>query len=431
MDALAARLRDRIRAEDGYSLVELLIVLAILGVVVGGLTQLFTSGANSEIDQNNRVQSQQQARVGLDRLRREAHCASGVSFSNAVGSSYSTITLTLPSYCIRTTLTSAVSIGTSGLSAATISVVSTTGFASGANTISFGNSTYQVTVSCTGTTSTSFTGCSGGTAVGQTSTQSYASGSIVTNGSSSTVTWCAAGGSAPYSLKRYVGGSCSGTGTTWASYLTSNAVFAPYAIAAATASVSTSGGGLGPGNYFYEITSVKSGVEEPGTVTSTTTITSGTANKITLTWSSTGANSYNVYGRDSSGLRLLGNVTSTSYTDYGPAYTTGSTALTVPSSGTYTINASNTGSFSGSNISIQLGASGPVAVCGGVTSSSFTNCTGSASTAGTYQVPTYIYGYSTVRPPSTTLAVTLNVDKGTVQQFTLTDNVVLRNSRPF
>jgi len=430
MSALAARLRDRIRAEDGYSLVELLIVLAILGVVVGGLTQLFTSGANSEIDQNNRVQSQQQARVGFDRLRREAHCASGVSFSNAVGSSYSAITLSLPSYCTRTTLTSAVSIGTSGLSSATISVVSTTGFASGANTISFGNSTYQVTVSCTGTTSTTFTGCSGGVAVGQSTTQSYASGSVVTNGAASTVTWCAAGSSAPYTLTRYVGGSCSGSGTTWASYLTSNAVFAPYANAAATASVATSGGGLGPGNYFYEVTSVKSGVEKPGTITSTTTITSGTTNTITLTWASTGADSYNVYGRDSSGLRLLGNTTSTSFTDSGPAYTSGSTALTVPSSGSFTISASNTGGFSGTNISIQLGVGGPVVVCGGVTSSSFTSCTGNASAAGTYQVPTYIYSYSTVRPPSTTLAVTLAVDKGTQQQFALSDNVVLRNSRP-
>lgn len=427
MDSLAERLRDRIRAEDGYSLVELLIVLAILGIVVGGLTQLFTSGANSEIDQNNRVQAQQQARVALDRLRREAHCASGVTFANQIGSTgtYATATLTLPSYCTRTTLTSDLSIGTSGLSGATIDVVTTNGFATGSNTISFGNSGYQTSVTCTGTTSTTFTGCSGG---GEASSQTYSAGAVVTNTSSSTVTWCATGSGAPYTLTRYVSASCSGTSTSWSSSLVSNAVFTPYAMTAVSTSTSSSGGSLASGSYYYEVTPVlSSGIEVPGTLVGPVSISSGTSSKITLSWTAyTGAASYNVYGRDSSGVRLLANVTTTSYTDYGPATTTAS--VTLPAA---TIPVGSTQGFNSGANTIEFGASGAVS-CTGITSTSFTGCTGGNS--GTYASPATVYSYSTVRPPSTTLGVTFVIDQTPTtsqQRFTLSDNIVLRNSRPF
>lgn len=417
MDALAARLRDHTRAEDGYSLVELLIVLLILGVVVGGLTQLFTSGANSEIDQNNRAQAQQQARVGLDRLRREARCASGLTYSGAVGSSYSTISLGLPGYCTRTTLTSAVTLPSS-----TIAVATTNGFASGSNTISFANSTTQTTVTCTGTTTTTFTGCSGGNA------GTYSAGAVVTNTTATTVTWCATGSSAPYSLMRYVGSSCSGSGTSWSDSLVSNGIFSPYAQSAATATVVASGGTLSAGSYYYEVTPVlSSGVEVPGTITGVVSVTSGTSNEVQLSWSAySGASSYNVYGRDSSGLRLLANVTTTTYTDYGPTYTT--SKVTLPTS---TIPVASTAGYNSAANTIELGPSGPI-TCTGTTSTSFTGCSGGL--AGTYYQPTTVYSYSTVRPPSTTLGVKLVVDKTPAdakQRFTLTDNVVLRNSRPF
>ena len=50
--------------------------MAILSVVLGGLTQLFVSGSNAEIDMNRRFQAQQAARVAMDRLRRDIHCSS-------------------------------------------------------------------------------------------------------------------------------------------------------------------------------------------------------------------------------------------------------------------------------------------------------------------------------------------------------------------
>ena len=84
----------RLGREDGYSLVELLTVMVILGTVMGGLTTLFVHAANAEVDLNNRFRAQQDARLALDKLRRETHCASDASVSTS-----SSVTLTLASYC--------------------------------------------------------------------------------------------------------------------------------------------------------------------------------------------------------------------------------------------------------------------------------------------------------------------------------------------
>lgn len=63
-------------AEDGYSLVELIVVMAILGVVLSGLTTVFVGGSTAEAQLNHRFQAQQEARAGLDRIRTDIHCAS-------------------------------------------------------------------------------------------------------------------------------------------------------------------------------------------------------------------------------------------------------------------------------------------------------------------------------------------------------------------
>jgi prepilin-type N-terminal cleavage/methylation domain-containing protein len=85
----------RFRSERGYTLVEMLTVLVIMGVVMGGLTTVFVSATNSETDMNNRFQAQLTARLALDKMRREVHCA---SVATPTGSS-SSVTITLPSYC--------------------------------------------------------------------------------------------------------------------------------------------------------------------------------------------------------------------------------------------------------------------------------------------------------------------------------------------
>ena len=73
----------------------MLTVMAIMGIVMGSLTTVFVTASNSETDMNNRFQAQLTARLALDKLRREIHCA---SVATPTGSS-SSVTLTLPSYC--------------------------------------------------------------------------------------------------------------------------------------------------------------------------------------------------------------------------------------------------------------------------------------------------------------------------------------------
>jgi prepilin-type N-terminal cleavage/methylation domain-containing protein len=73
------RILRRLRRVGGYTLTEMLVVMSILGVVLGGLTTLFVSASNAELDMNFRWQAQQNARLSLDKLRREIHCASSVS----------------------------------------------------------------------------------------------------------------------------------------------------------------------------------------------------------------------------------------------------------------------------------------------------------------------------------------------------------------
>jgi type II secretory pathway pseudopilin PulG len=57
-------------------LIELLVVMAILVVVVGGLTTMLVNGSSAELRVSQRVQAQQQALSALDRIRADVHCAS-------------------------------------------------------------------------------------------------------------------------------------------------------------------------------------------------------------------------------------------------------------------------------------------------------------------------------------------------------------------
>ncbi|TML50804.1 MAG: prepilin-type N-terminal cleavage/methylation domain-containing protein [Actinobacteria bacterium] len=90
------RVTRRLREQGGYTLVEMLTVLLILGVVMGGLTSVFVTATNADADMNNRFRAQQTARLALDKLRREVHCSSAAT---PAGSATSSITLTLPTYC--------------------------------------------------------------------------------------------------------------------------------------------------------------------------------------------------------------------------------------------------------------------------------------------------------------------------------------------
>lgn len=88
-----------LRMERGYTLVEMLTVMVIMGFVMTALTTVFISASNSETDMNRRFQAQLAARLSLDKMRREVHCADTVTTATPSASSASAITLDLPSYC--------------------------------------------------------------------------------------------------------------------------------------------------------------------------------------------------------------------------------------------------------------------------------------------------------------------------------------------
>ena len=72
-------LRQRLRSEHGFTLTELVTVLAMLVIVMTTLSTVLISAANAEQEMNRRFGSQINARIALDQLRREIHCASSVT----------------------------------------------------------------------------------------------------------------------------------------------------------------------------------------------------------------------------------------------------------------------------------------------------------------------------------------------------------------
>jgi prepilin-type N-terminal cleavage/methylation domain-containing protein len=85
----------RLREQGGYTMMELLIVLVILGTITGAITSLFVQASNAEFDMNRRFQAQQAARVAIDKMRREIHCSSGITPAGVSAS----ITVALPAQC--------------------------------------------------------------------------------------------------------------------------------------------------------------------------------------------------------------------------------------------------------------------------------------------------------------------------------------------
>jgi type II secretory pathway pseudopilin PulG len=93
--APADSLRSRLREEGGFTLIELVTVLGMLVIVVTALAYALAAATKSEEEMNRRFGSQINARIALDQIRREAHCASAVTPTGAASS----ITITLGGRC--------------------------------------------------------------------------------------------------------------------------------------------------------------------------------------------------------------------------------------------------------------------------------------------------------------------------------------------
>jgi prepilin-type N-terminal cleavage/methylation domain-containing protein len=67
--------RLRLRDERGVTLIEMIMVLAILGIVLAGVTTVFIGGSRAELNVNNRFQAQEASRLALAAIRKDMHSA--------------------------------------------------------------------------------------------------------------------------------------------------------------------------------------------------------------------------------------------------------------------------------------------------------------------------------------------------------------------
>jgi type II secretory pathway pseudopilin PulG len=205
MRRLARRLR---REEGGYSMLELVMVMAILSAVLGGLTALFLSASTSELSLNNRFQAQLNAALALSKLRTDVHCASSITPTGGASS----ITLTQPGPCSSRTVTDGVLNSTTTVTSANAAFTSGdvgrsitgTGIPAGASVSAVASAT-SVTISAAATA----------TATGV---------SLTIAGTPRSVMWCTVAEPAPngskYDLYRTVGATCDATGIKEAESLT-------------------------------------------------------------------------------------------------------------------------------------------------------------------------------------------------------------------
>jgi prepilin-type N-terminal cleavage/methylation domain-containing protein len=104
----------RLLGQAGYTLVETLVVMSLLVIVIGSIADAFSSASHTEVDQTARASDQESARLTLQRLRRDIHCASAAQVQktrDSTGTVISPLGYTLnlavdPSICLAVTTSS-------------------------------------------------------------------------------------------------------------------------------------------------------------------------------------------------------------------------------------------------------------------------------------------------------------------------------------
>jgi prepilin-type N-terminal cleavage/methylation domain-containing protein len=94
--AALRRVRNRLSpgAEGGFTLIEMLVVMAVMLALLAGITGAYVSAMTAQVDQTRRLDAQENARLALDRMRKDIHCAHGVTDPYANDSSGYTIVMT-------------------------------------------------------------------------------------------------------------------------------------------------------------------------------------------------------------------------------------------------------------------------------------------------------------------------------------------------
>jgi len=91
--------RARLQAESGFTLVELVITVFILGLVMTGLGNLFVSNQRASTDSEARMSSQENVRIAFGRLEFDARCAQTATLlSSGLG-----VHLAIPTWCAHST----------------------------------------------------------------------------------------------------------------------------------------------------------------------------------------------------------------------------------------------------------------------------------------------------------------------------------------
>jgi prepilin-type N-terminal cleavage/methylation domain-containing protein len=83
------------REEHGFTLVELLIVMILLGILLVVLVDVFVSGTRTAYVMNSTLNSQQDIRTGLSRLEYEGRCGSSATILNGGAG----VSFNLPTIC--------------------------------------------------------------------------------------------------------------------------------------------------------------------------------------------------------------------------------------------------------------------------------------------------------------------------------------------
>jgi len=110
------RARARAAEERGIAIAEMIVTMAVMIVVGAALTNVVVEASTAEVRINRSFQAQVQGRLGLDKLRRELHCAGSVSVVSAngaavaAGTSGNGINVILGGYCPTNGLTSDTSL---------------------------------------------------------------------------------------------------------------------------------------------------------------------------------------------------------------------------------------------------------------------------------------------------------------------------------
>lgn len=85
---------NRARCDGGHTLVELIVVMSILGVVIAPIASSFATGMSQQVIQTRKLQAYANARLALQRMRVDVHCASAVTSVAQNGFGGFTLTLT-------------------------------------------------------------------------------------------------------------------------------------------------------------------------------------------------------------------------------------------------------------------------------------------------------------------------------------------------